>query len=135
MSAPSSVLDASALLAWLREESGALTAEDALGRVAAMNVVNWAEVLTKLADLGQNPDEVRLRLVRQGVLGSALLLWPLDEDMALEIAKLRGSTRSSGLSLGDRACIALGQHLRLPILTADRAWKTLRLRVPIQLIR
>jgi ribonuclease VapC len=135
VSAPSSVLDASALLAWLREESGALTAEDALGRVAAMNVVNWAEVLTKLADLGQNPDEVRLRLVRQGVLGSALLLWPLDEDMALEIAKLRGSTRSSGLSLGDRACIALGQHLRLPILTADRAWKTLRLRVPIQLIR
>jgi len=135
VSTPSSVLDASALLAWLREESGALTAEDALGRVAVMNVVNWAEVLTKLADLGQNPDEVRLRLVRQGVLGSALLLWPLDEDMALEIAKLRGSTRSSGLSLGDRACIALGQRLRLPILTADRAWKTLRLGVPIQLIR
>jgi len=135
VSTPSSVLDASALLAWLREEPGALTAEEALGKVAVMNVVNWAEVLTKLADLGQNPDEVRLRLVKQGVLGSALLLWPLDEDIALEIAKLRGSTRSSGLSLGDRACIALGQHLRLPVLTADRAWKTLRIGVPIQLIR
>jgi ribonuclease VapC len=100
-----------------------------------MSVVNWAEVLTKLADLGQSPDEVRLGLVRRGVLGNALVLWPLDEDLALEIANLRGRTRSSGLSLGDRACIALGQHLRLPILTSDRAWKTLRLSVQIQVIR
>ena len=129
MNAPASVLDASALLAWLRDESGALAAENALDNVTAMSVVNWAEVLTKLADL------VRLGLVRRGVLGNALVLWPLDEDLALEIANLRGRTRSSGLSLGDRACIALGQHLRLPILTSDRAWKTLHLGVQIQVIR
>jgi ribonuclease VapC len=55
--------------------------------------------------------------------------------MALEIARLRLNTRSKGLSLGDRACIALGQHLRLPILTADRAWKALRLGLQIQVIR
>lgn len=135
MNAPAAVLDASALLAWLREEAGALTAEDALDKVAAMSVVNWAEVLTKLADLGQNLDEVRLRLVKRGVLGNALLLWPLDESMALEIARLRRNTRSSGLSLGDRACIALGKHLHLPILTADRAWMDLRIGIQIRLIR
>ncbi len=135
MNTPAAVLDASALLAWLREEAGALVAEDALNKVAAISVVNWAEVLTKLADLGQNPDEVRLGLLERGVLGNALLLWPLDEDMALQIAKLRGKTRSSGLSLGDRACVALGQQLRLPILTADHAWKALRLGVQVELIR
>jgi ribonuclease VapC len=132
---PAAVLDASALLAWLREEAGALVAEDALDKVAVISVVNWAEVLTKLADLGRDPDEVRLVLLERGILGNALLLWPLDEDMALQIAKLRVKTRSSGLSLGDRACVALGQHLRLPVLTSDRAWKTLRLGVQIQLIR
>jgi ribonuclease VapC len=132
---PSAVLDASALLAWLRDEAGALAAEDALAKVAAISVVNWAEVLTKLADLGQNPEEVRLGLARRGVLGNALVLWPLDEAMAVEVARLRARTRSSGLSLGDRACVALGQHLRLPILTTDRAWKALPLSVPVQLIR
>ncbi len=135
MTSATAVLDASALLAWLREEPGALAAEAALDKVALMSVLNWAEVLTKLADLGQKPEEVHDRLVKNGILGSTLLLWPLDEPMALEVAKLRGKTRSSGLSLGDRACIALGQHLRLPILTADRAWKTLRLGVQIRLIR
>jgi ribonuclease VapC len=132
---PAAVLDASALLAWLRGEAGAVVAEDALDKVAVISVVNWAEALTKLADLGRDPDEVRLGLLERGIVGNALLLWPLDEDMALQIAKLRGKTRSRGLSLGDRACIALGQHLQLPILTADRAWKTLRLGVQIRLIR
>jgi ribonuclease VapC len=135
VSKPAAVLDASALLAWLREEAGALVAEDALDKVAAISVVNWAEVLTKLADLGRDPDEVRLGLMERGILGNALLLWPLDEDMALQIAKLRVKTRSCGLSLGDRACVALGQHLRLPVFTSDRAWKTLRLGVQVQLIR
>jgi len=107
----------------------------ALNNTVAMSVVNWAEVLTKLADLGQDPVEVRSRMFKEGIFEKDLLLWPLDEAMAVEIAKLRAKTRSSGLSLGDRACIALGQHLRLPVLTADRAWKTLRLGVPIQLIR
>jgi ribonuclease VapC len=135
VSTPTAVLDASALLAWLRDEAGALAAENALDNVATMSVVNWAEVLTKLADLGQSPDEVRLGLLRRGVLGNALVLWPLDEDMALEIAKLRGNTRSHGLSLGDRACVALGQHLHLPIFTADHAWRGLGFGVQIKVIR
>ncbi len=135
MAQPSAVLDASALLAWLHLEPGALAVRAALDNTAAMSVVNWAEVLTKLADLGQDPVEVRSRMFKEGIFEKDLLLWPLDEAMAVEVAKLRGKTRSRGLSLGDRACIALGQHLRLPILTSDRGWKTLHFGVQIQLIR
>lgn len=131
----SAVLDSSALLAWLHLEPGALIVRSALDKKAAMSTVNWAEVLTKLADLGQNPDTVRGTLLNSGLFKNDLILWPLDEGLALATARLRASTRSSGLSLGDRACIALGQHLRLPILTADRAWKTLRFGVQVQLIR
>jgi ribonuclease VapC len=132
---PSVVLDASALLAWLRLEPGALEVRTALDQTAAMSVVNWAEVLSKLSDLGQDPVEVQSRMFEAGGFQKDLLLWPLDEAMAVEVAKLRAKTRSSGLSLGDRACVALGQHLRLPILTTDRAWKSLRLSVSVQLIR
>lgn len=130
------MLDASALLAWLRLEPGALAVRAALDKTAAMSVVNWAEVLSKLSDLGQNPVEVQSRLFEAGAFQKDLLLWPLDEAMAVEVARLRSKTRSSGLSLGDRACIALGQHLRLPVLTADRVWKRLRLAdVQVQFIR
>ena len=132
---PSAVLDASALLAWLHLEPGALAVRAALDNSVAMSVVNWAEVLTKLADLGQDPVEVRSRMFKAGIFEKDLLLWPLDEAMAVAVASLRSKTRSAGLSLGDRACIALGKHLRLPILTSDRAWKAVQLGVPIQLIR
>ena len=135
MAQPSAVLDASALLAWLHLEPGALAVRAALNKTAAMSVVNWAEVLTKLADLGQDPVEVRSRMFKEGIFEKNLLLCPLDEAMAVEVANLRTKTRSRGLSLGDQACIALGQHLGLPILTSDRVWKTLHFGVQIQLIR
>jgi PIN domain nuclease of toxin-antitoxin system len=128
-------MDASAILAWFRLEPGALVVETALVNVAAISVVNWAEALSKLADLGHGPDEVRHGLESKGVLRNGLLLWPMDEAAAMEIARLRSATRSYGLSLGDRACLALGRHLRLPVLTADRAWKSLRLGVQIHVIR
>jgi len=74
-------------------------------------------------------------VLKEGIFENDLLLWPLDEAMAVEVAKLGEKTRWSGLSLGGRACIALGRHLRLPVLTGDRVWKTLRLGVQVQLIR
>ncbi len=135
MEQPTAVLDASALLAWLHLEPGTLVVRAALDHKAAMSVVNWAEVLTKLSDLRQKPDDVRSKLVTEGMLEKDLLLFPLDEAMALDIANLRAKTRASGLSLGDRACIALGKRLGVPILTADRVWKTMALGVPIRVIR
>jgi len=111
---PSAVLDASALLAWLHLEPGALAVRAALNEKAAMSVVNWAEVLMKLADLGQDPVEVRSKMLKEGIFEKDLLLWPLDEALAVEVAKLGEKTRWSGLSLGDRACISLGPALAAP---------------------
>jgi ribonuclease VapC len=129
------VLDASALLAYLREEPGAPVVAEWLGRTAAISAVNWAETLAKLYDLGQDADSVARELVAGGIIGSALLIWPLDEDLARDVARLRRRTRALGLSIGDRACLALGIALQLPVLTADRLWRSLILGVEVRVIR
>ena len=60
---------------------------------------------------------------------------PFSQEQALRAGILRPSTKSLGLSLGDRACLALGLYLKLPILTADKLWSNLNLAVEIRLIR
>jgi ribonuclease VapC len=55
------------------------------------------------------------------ILGQAIQLYSVDEALALMIAELLPSNRSMGLSLGDRACLALALKLNLPALTADKA--------------
>ncbi len=126
-SEPTSVLDASALLAYLQDEPGVDLVAEALVQGVAMSAVNWAEVLSKLTEWGQDPDAVTAELTEQGLLGKALLVYPLNEALACSIAKLYPGTRSLGLSLGDRACLALALSLGLPVLTADRDWGTLSL--------
>ena len=105
--APAFVLDASALLAYLQGEPGASVVASALVQGAALSAVNWAEVLSKLAERSQDPDTVATYLTEQGLLDKAILIYPLDETLARAIAKLHSQTRSAGLSLGDRACLAL----------------------------
>jgi len=131
----SAVLDASALVAFLNEEPGADAVEQALGRGAWISIVNWAEVISKAAEMGADPVRVRDELVQMGVLGKALQIVTLTEEDALEMARLRPATRTLGLSLGDRACLALGQRLGLPVLTADRLWSQVALDLEIRLIR
>lgn len=58
-----------------------------------------------------------------------------DAELAYHAGHLRGLTKAVGLSLGDRACLALAQHLGLPALTDDRSWADLPLGVAIQVIR
>ncbi|MCT7957529.1 hypothetical protein [Laspinema palackyanum] len=70
---------------------------------AAISAINWAETLSKLAERGQEPDAVTTQLREEGLLDHALIIYPADEELARDIAKLRVSTRSLGLSLGDRA--------------------------------
>lgn len=60
---------------------------------------------------------------------------PFDTDLALRAALLRNSTRPYGLSLGDRACLALARREGLPVLTADRSWAKLDVGVEVVLIR
>ena len=135
MPQPTCVLDASAIIAWFRGEPGDALVHAAISKVAALSTVNWAESLFKLADLGIDQNKAALEMERSGVLGSLLQIRSFDEAQAREVARLRARTRSAGLSLGDRACIALGLALAVPVLTADRSWKALGLGVQIRLIR
>jgi len=129
------VLDASALLTYLHDEPGADHVALALERGCAISAANWAETLTKLADAGRGPDEVTAALREQGLLNAAIHVVAMDEEAAREVARLRPLTKKAGLSLGDRACLALGRLLQLPVLTTDRAWKGLDLGVEVVLIR
>lgn len=131
----SSVLDASALLAYLRMEPGGVVAAQAIDRQTAISTVNLAETLTRLVELGATVTEATGHIRRLGILGRRLKVVSLTQADASEMARLRPLTRHLGLSLGDRACLALGLRLGLPVVTADRNWARLNLGVAVQLIR
>jgi ribonuclease VapC len=123
------VLDSSALLAFLRREPGADRVALRL-RGALLSTVNYAEVLAKSAELGLPAGVVRGLLddleVRRVDFG---------QPHAEAAAALREPTRSLGLSLGDRACLALGMIEGATVLTADRAWADADVPTTVQLIR
>jgi len=129
------VLDASAFLAYLRDETGAEIVENALIDGCYISIINWVEVLSKVVDLGESPDEIIKRLRDEGLLENSLEIIACNEEDAITIAKFRPLTKSAGLSLGDRACLALGKRLNLPVLTADKVWSSLSLGITINLIR
>jgi ribonuclease VapC len=131
---PHLVLDSSALLAYLRAEPGSDRVGVALQQSTAISAVNWAEVLSKLIDFGYDASMAGERFRDQG-LGAAITIWPFDERFARLVGGLRDQTRPYGLSLGDRACLALGSFLKVPILTADRKWAELKMRVTLRFIR
>ncbi|MBI3947220.1 MAG: type II toxin-antitoxin system VapC family toxin [Armatimonadetes bacterium] len=122
---PTCVLDASALLAYLHGEPGEDRVAEAIIHCAAIGWVNWAEVLTKQAEKGLDPYSEAARLAQSGPLGDGLVIQMPDDGLACEVARLRPVTRGMGLSLGDRACLALGISRRLPVLTTERLWEQL----------
>lgn len=108
------VLDASAVLAFLAGEDGADHVEEALPG-AVNGAANWSEVTQKLMSRGADVEVARSLLASYEVS-----IEPVGESDAIEAAALwRPGT---GLSLGDRLCLALGNRLDVPVLTADRAW-------------
>lgn len=129
------VLDASALLAYLHGEAGKERVSDVLGRGVAMSTVNWTEVLSKLSLQGISAKELTTHLTNKGLLGQGMILIPFTVEDAECAADLFISTRSHGLSLGDRACLALANRFSLPVLTTDRAWKEISFPFEIELIR
>lgn len=133
--AAASVLDASALLALVHDEPGAEPVAEAIAARAAIGIVNLAEVLSKLADAGKDPDEARRELLNAADDQQALVVEPLTEADCVEVARLRPMTRALGLSLADRACLALAKRLAVPVLTADRTWTQADLEVAVRLIR
>lgn len=129
------VLDASALLAWLQGEPGTDRVDGALRQGAIIHTVNWAEVLSTLARRGVRPADVTRQLSERGVLGQLLLVDAGQPEDAEVVAELSPATRRAGLSLGDRYCLALGQRLGVPVLTTDQAWGALALAVTVELAR
>lgn len=125
------VLDASALLCLLKGESGAERVMAALPR-AWVSAVNLSEVYAKLADAGGSEDRIA-----RAVGGLHLRVEPFDDAQARRAGMLRPVTKGLGLSLGDRACLALAQHRGALALTTDRAWADLpeALGIAVEVIR
>ena len=123
------VFDSSALLAITFDEKGAAVALGAAMDVV-MSAVNVTEVITRLVDEGASREEA-LRSLRK----VSPAIRSFDESLALEAGFLRTSTRQYGLSLGDRACLALALRERAPVVTADRTWAKLDLGIDIRVIR
>ena len=123
------VLDSSAVLALLRNEPGA----DLIGRVVARSLlcsVNLTEVISKLIERGATAPTA-LEIAR----GLPYRIVSYDEDLASQAGVLWGEIRSTGLSLGDRACLALARREGLPALTTDQRWAREKVGVDVQLIR
>jgi PIN domain nuclease of toxin-antitoxin system len=125
------VLDASAILALLFAEPGAELVHAHL-RTGVVGAANLAEVLAKLSDHGL-PAKEAVRAV--AILG--LEVAPMTDKQAQSSAGMRALTRAAGLSLGDRACLALASELHASALTADRDWANVAeaVGVAIQVIR
>ncbi len=116
------VLDASAVLAMLRDEPGGDTVAEFIGR-AAISAVNLQEVAKEMLREGATIAAARSILEELG-----LELHPHDADAAYDAAGLYEQTKQHGRGLGDRSCMALGLHLGVPVLTADQEWKRVKLK-------
>jgi ribonuclease VapC len=123
------VADASAILAALKKELFSNVDPRRLVGVT-VSAVNLCEVLSKLHDDGLTDAQADA-----AVSAMDLRVVPFDGPQARIAARLRPITRHAGLSLGDRACLALGDRLGYPVVTADRVWASLEVGIEIIVIR
>ncbi len=123
------VLDASALLAYLKDEPGGNMVETLLAE-SVISSVNWAEVIQKAIAVG---------VVVEGMLEDLQALGLVIEPFMPEDGEVAGrlwtQTRQYGLSLGDRACLSLGLRLKVVVWTSDQAWLSLNLGLDIRAVR
>ena len=123
------VVDASALLALLSQE-GKVERRPVTLKGTIISAVNLSEVVAKLAEAGMPEAEIRSAL---DPLGAEIVAF--DASQAHQAGLLRPQTKAMGLSLGDRACLALAQKRGSPVLTMDRAWVRLQIGVEIRLMQ
>jgi len=114
------VMDASAVLALVRDEPGADKVAPHVGR-AAISAVNLQEVIKELLLSGLDAT-----IIRQLLEELRLDVRPHDVEAAYAAAGLHTQTKEFGRGLGDRSCLALAVQLGVPALTADQEWKKVK---------
>lgn len=125
------VLDTSALMAWLQQESGWEAVDRAFEtNNCHMSAVNLAELVAKSAERMTDHAEIAAMLIELPIE-----IVPFDQAQAFATGLLRSSTRKFGLSLGDRVCLALAKSMAAVALTADKPWLKLDIGVRIECIR
>ena len=129
---PTPVLDASAFLAYLRNEPGAAEIAEAIAGGVAICALNLGEVLSSASERGLDPEHLADELRESGLLDGAITVEPFTTADAIEVGRLRPITRDQGLSLGDRACLALARRLGAAAYTADSTWSAAQLDVELR---
>lgn len=123
------VLDASALLAFLRSEPGADKVASALAD-AVISAVNYSEVLKKTLERGGE-----IEAAADFIRGLSVAIIPFDEEQAAASAALYPQAKPHGMSFADRACLALGVLRRVTVMTAERKMGLLTLPIKVTVIR
>ncbi|MEM1244073.1 MAG: type II toxin-antitoxin system VapC family toxin [Pseudomonadota bacterium] len=123
------VFDSSAIIALLNQEKGFDIVEKYLSNciISAVNLSEAVVVLMKVGISQKQAEDMLIELIEEIV--------PFDQQQAFVAAKLRIPTKNYGLSLGDRACLALGLIKKLTVITADKIWMKLKLNIKVQCIR
>ena len=114
------LLDASAVLAWLQEEPGSEVVDEVLDE-SAIASINAAEVLHKLIGQGATAEQAGEILARLAV--------PIVDFASGHLAAATRFSKIKGLSLGDRACLAVAEGMGIMAVTADQQWSTSGARV------
>lgn len=123
------VLDSSAFLALVNSETGAKSVAAAIAD-SVMSAVNVAEVVSVMVRRGISREHVMMLIANSGIR-----VEPFDLSQAEETGALIVATAALGLSLGDRACLALALREQLEVLTTDTIWAELSLPLRISTIR
>jgi PIN domain nuclease of toxin-antitoxin system len=123
------VYDSSALLAIILGEPGSDVARANITNAMVCSI-NLAEIFSRAEDKG-----IPVSMTEQFLTGKAVRFVDFDAELARSVGAMRAETRSRGLSIGDRACIALALRERATVVTADRVWADLDLPCKVELIR
>jgi PIN domain nuclease of toxin-antitoxin system len=123
------VLDASAILALLREEPGAESVAELIDNCIA-STVNASEVIAKLVERGAPPASAE-----EIVFGLPFEMVDFDRALAAAAGRMWSRGSIAGLSFGDRACLALAELTGLPAVTTDQQWKRFKSAVEIRYVR
>jgi PIN domain nuclease of toxin-antitoxin system len=125
----SHILDASALLALIKNEKGAEIVEKHIEN-SIISTVNYAEIVAYF--IRANISEEDINLMLNGIVNEIV---NFNEEQSITSGLLIAKTNKYGLSFGDRACLALAIQMNLPVLTADKSWSKIKSNIEIKIIR